>query len=100
MSEFKHTPGPWAYAPYTKRSFGIGQAGDCALYMVKCEYGDTTIDICRSDVRLMAAAPELLEALSLMITMAKTGMVDFNQHDEYVMWKAHAAIAKATGEQP
>lgn len=96
MQNTKFTPGPWAYAPYTKRSFGIGQAGDCALYMVKCEYGDTTIDICRSDVRLMAAAPELLEALiKLSNAYAFIKPPGYPKSDAELL--ANAAIAKATG---
>ncbi|MBC2768593.1 hypothetical protein [Pusillimonas minor] len=56
--------GPWAFAPYTKSSFGLGTRGDCATYLVKCQYGDTRDEKCIADVRYIAAAnPETVAKL-------------------------------------
>lgn len=42
---------------------------------------------------------EMLEALSLCVKAMKTGMVDFNPHDEYVLERATTLLDKAEGEQ-
>lgn len=93
----KHTPGPW-YALRGQRNISIRhKTGDKFLPMVNvasvrgnfpadCPYGSS-----EANARLIAAAPELLDALELI---ANTGM-DARQ----CMLTARAAIAKATGEQ-
>lgn len=55
-----------------------------------------TVALTPSDIRLISAAPELLEALESALATAT-----FEQHPHRA-WhdQAHAAIAKATGEQP
>jgi hypothetical protein len=49
----------------------------------------------KANARLIAAAPDLLEALQLIVQWDESG---FAQTDEQ-MSKARAAISKATGEQ-
>ena len=49
------------------------------------------------DARLIAAAPELLEALNALVA-AHGSILDLRESDELKL--ARAAIAKATGEQP
>jgi len=53
-------------------------------------------DVTHPDMRLMAAAPDLLEAL---IELADCGAEAWGEDRPCVKW-ARAAIAKATGEQP
>jgi hypothetical protein len=74
----KHTPGPWSHqiSRYEPEAFDIIEPGIGALAIVKSE----------DYARLIAAAPDLLEALK-ELTLER-GMTD----------KARAAIAKAEGQ--
>lgn len=91
----KHTPGPWAAtykhlgdAPFVVESGQPGEPnGGC--YMAEC-YGPDA----EANARLIAAAPELLEALELLLFAPPSGCVDHHAIDA----KARAAIAKARGE--
>ena len=75
----KHTPGPWKVE---RRSVLI----PIAPYEWAEAYGGT-----EANARLIAAAPELLEACKVAL-----GIIGFGaEHDQI-----SAAIAKATGEQP
>lgn len=86
----KHTPGPWQWS------------NGRLLHNVPGEYSDTILDIqdkvwrpTEEDARLIAAAPELLEALQDLDALRGP----FPPSDEAVeaAWrKASAAIAKAT----
>lgn len=89
----KHTPGPWKFGYTDNLEYPIIIGADDEIVCVMREGVST------KDGKLLAMAPELLEVLKLMVSMAETGMCDFNPHDEYVMDKAKALIDKATGEQ-
>ena len=91
----KHTPGPWAFAKYSKKRFGLGQRGEGAFFLLQCIYDDTDNPAARADARLISAAPELLASLSEMVAMMDSG----DEHGQGSEWhiKASAAIAKATG---
>lgn len=52
-----------------------------------------------ADARLIADASEIVEVLSLCVTAMKTGLVDLNPHDEYVMERATKLIEKHRGDQ-
>ncbi len=88
----KHTPGPWTLHPTALhpavRSVGTPDAGPRRICTVGTMNGNP---VDKANARLIAAAPELLDALELI---ANTGM-DARQ----CMLTARAAIAKATGEQ-
>lgn len=71
MSEF--TPGPWDY-----------DAEDFEIYALETF---ETLELTEPNARLMAAAPDLLEALKCLVD-GRAGARD----------KAKAAISKATGE--
>lgn len=85
MNEMKHTPGPWH----------VGDSGPfliCTLTQKVKVYADEMVHTdATTDARLIAAAPELLEACRMI---ADSGMRNA-AYDACV-----AAIAKATGEQP
>ncbi len=55
----KHTPGPWAFAKYSKKRFGVGQRGEGAFFFLQCVDDDTDNPQAWADARLIAAAPEL-----------------------------------------
>lgn len=99
MKEFKHTPGPWRTTPN-----GVVTSDSCQIAHV----GETSrpADMVGSferwdaDARLIAAAPELLEALDNLLSWAedihtpgKTTRINYHGMD-----MARAAIAKALGE--
>ena len=52
-----------------------------------------------ADARLVADGSDLLETMSLCVTAMKTGMVELNAHDEYVLERATKLIEKHRGDQ-
>jgi phage tail protein X len=105
----KHTPGPWelSEAEY-KEGFGtyrrveqVEQFGDVVGSVCMRHAVNHTLDACGdANARLIAAAPELLEALEVILRdhMAVHGVGDLEMQP--ALFQARAAIAKATGEQP
>ncbi len=90
----KHTPGPWevmdSFYPSIKEVFGASFKISCVMWATDLTEEDYKKR--RADLRLIAAAPELLEALQFVMTA----------HGEQLTTafeQAEAAIAKATGEQ-
>jgi hypothetical protein len=84
----KHTPGPWCM-----ESFFHGQ------YDVYSEVTDDFISggtISEADARLIAAAPDLLEALEKVVSFVDAGQGTWTVEEQQ---KARAAIAKAKGEK-
>ena len=102
----KHTPGPWHRLPGEANSgHPIYENGRLVMRIVQArEPGDTTFirvalvdsDNVHADARLIAAAPDLLEALE-----AVTDALALTHHKgetNTAVKKARAAIARATGE--
>jgi hypothetical protein len=101
----RHTPGPWAYSRWD-------QFGDTRFYVAQAEgapytpdysdvatliaetVSDERVQIQEANARLIAAAPELLEALVDVMFRH----VPFSDKSPYAE-KARAVIAKATGGQ-
>jgi hypothetical protein len=101
----KHTPGPWVVSPdsvTTVMEVGplkrfIAHATDLSVKCSSKEYDERD-----SNARLIAAAPEMLEALKW--TLARVERLAPHKAIEgdaalYEIAAARAAIAKATGEQ-
>lgn len=92
MKEFKGTPGPW-------RVNTIGEHwNNPALVHLEVTYGTDGECVCdtvyrREDADLIAAAPELLEALETLVVFTTP-----TKRNAAVLNKARAAINKATGE--
>lgn len=100
-----HTPGPW----FLLESDGVLQISDSEKHGNKAaivhwagfDAGDKTKKAKRANARLIAAAPDLLDALEAMLREF-TGQ-NYCAPDEYpvaklgAMRKAKEAIAKATG---
>lgn len=76
-----------------KRPWNVVGAGfnDDGVYFT---FDDTTIH--RGDVRLMEAAPDLLEALQLIISYHDDGNCELHSEDVAM---ARAAISKSLGEE-
>lgn len=91
--EFKHTPAPWKHT--------IRNANEIMTTFHGVTIGDVYLDITtanqKADSHLIAAAPELLEAL---IEMQRNGRKQgWNDKYESSMEKTRLAIAKALGKQ-
>lgn len=102
----KHTPGPWYVFHSAHRgrvdddgpgAFSIGDAQTAYSANILCsryQWPERAEEM-KANARLIAAAPDLLEALQ--------SILDDGLHCDVVPHlhaKARAAIAKATGEQP
>jgi hypothetical protein len=104
-SQSDHTPGPWEYVPstehhgpYVESSVG-GTICDCYVMSNPSapsvrNGGDSKPisffhEMADPNARLIAAAPEMLEALRAVVSVADRKTIEFD--------KAHAAIAKAEG---
>ena len=93
MSKFKGTPGPWGVRESSLSVSVVGQNGEVVFHE-----SDKRIPGVMDDARLIAAAPELLEALcktrrtiQALIDDGHMGYVDLRSSID-------AAIAKALGE--
>lgn len=98
MSAAKHTPGPWSFPPVPTDEFGVWQitAADGRSLMGNEQYYPW-VPVKKADWQLIAAAPEMLEALQHIVS----GFVEVygEKRSSGAMKHARAAIAKATGEQ-
>lgn len=102
----QHTPGPWAIKPMidedqvgifsgpgaSRGDWGGGYAGGSPRYVAVADKRDTPAETL-ANARLIAAAPELLEALEALLSYDNLGAYD----RATVRQQARAAIAKATG---
>ena len=94
MSVPKHTPGPWR----VERQNGSSTTSEWIIAGAKpgylAEVGDCGSGCAKANARLIAAAPELLEALEMAM---RRGRID---DSEEAMNQVAAAIAKAKESQP
>ena len=92
----KHTPGPWEikYHPDPCYRYISGPEHIALAQVVwRVEEEDRSPD-CEANAHLIAAAPELLEALEMMLEMSEMGGFGKAAAEDV----ARAAIAKAKGE--
>ena len=96
--EAKHTPGPWRATMGTSQMSDPGTTiyhqGRWGVYSDADSHGDQ-----EADARLIAAAPELLEALKHcedVFMRHEINRVDGEQISELALSVIRAAIAKAT----
>ncbi|WP_105739368.1 hypothetical protein [Cronobacter dublinensis] len=102
MKGFKGTLGPWA-ASTSDRSIGPICRDDDQSYGMILPVAWVEFDgepgIHHANARLIAAAPDLLEALQLSVDAMKEGRYVSYPEWHGVINKARAAIAKAIGEE-
>ena len=100
----KHTQGPWAVFPANYnvdgravRGFHINGHGNRLILcdLVPGKNTDRTTIVCEANARMMAAAPEMLEALQ-SVRMHKC-MFDTDEEFKSACNKVTAAIKKAGG---
>ena len=88
MSEAKHTPGPWQWTQHFDPTISIYKDGFGQIARLY----DSSAGTGKANARLIAAAPDLLDALQSIIEDIDS---EFGTDCDYN--KARAAIAKATG---
>ena len=95
----KHTPGPWK-VQWTKKESGkvdlilVGKGEDYTTAFVPC-FGDNA----ELNASLIAAAPDLFEALKFLFDKVESGQCEITVSGIALLWyqKARDAIAKAEG---
>ena len=95
MKENKHTKGPWL-AIVTETTGG----GNPAIWDITCKNGGIvaeSISHNEADAMLISAAPDLLDALDLLLNKVNAHYGVQNKHLISTIEKAEMAIAKATG---
>lgn len=102
MEEFKGTPGPWEW--WTSNSFlrlsskATGKDGD-VIDSFKMSDGHTSLSVKHEDMALIAAAPDLLEALQRFYRWYDDIYGDDCDYTgEHPIALAKASIAKALGK--
>lgn len=104
MEDYKYTPGPWKW--WTSNSFlrlsseATGKDGD-VIDSYKMSDGYTSLSVKYEDMHLIAAAPELLEALQEMVDIVKKHSYPTPDKPSSNYSRAEAAeavIAKALGK--
>lgn len=108
MSSGKHTPGPWKVVPdVVTNAVEMFEIAEVSHLRIVCDGrgdGFSVAGTPDADARLIAAAPELLEAAKLVIAWCEAeddhSKADFYQRMEMCRQSeaaCRAAIAKATG---
>ena len=99
-TESKHTQGPWRTNGCTvevANAWALRIAGAVPPSTLN-GYAPKSLDEAKANARLIAAAPEMLEALATLIGCAETDGMDGKSNVwRSAMIDARAAIAKATG---
>lgn len=96
MTNATHTPGPWIF---DERYFNVIDEEGRTI-AARPSYSSASCDVEEADMRLIAAAPELLAALSAVTACLRgfSGHEDFGPLDDEAVNAALVAIAKAKGE--
>lgn len=106
MSQAKHTPGPWEWSDKYRTADSERNTwsllGDGGYGILSCDGDENSPQSLgksgEANARLIAAAPELLDALRSMLVQFNFNTITGIVHDESaVIVKAREAIAKATG---
>lgn len=88
----KHTPGPWSYWNGICSPGGRVTQDETGTHIaIPTVYANAQLT--DANARLIAAAPELLEALKSVLDMVSSGKTSLG-----LVEYARSAIAKATGE--
>ena len=92
----KHTPGPWfaVGAQVETENDSVPDICTCDPQVMRQSHLDWHPRTVEANARLIAAAPELLEALEMMLEMSEMGGFGKAAAEDV----ARAAIAKAKGE--
>lgn len=90
----QHTPGPWTHEPYAYQQGALDQA------LIRDGAENQVAISTEANARLIAAAPELLEALQFALEIFEAEPVDVAPESiEEIIDQARAAINKALGTE-
>jgi hypothetical protein len=97
MSAPAFTPGPWTFNDPWAGFSSITDADGKLIFGIARGDPDETqpVPVCEANARLIAAAPELYEALNALLTY----VAGFDREGLPVFEQSAAALAKARGEQ-
>lgn len=96
MNEFKGTPGPWGVEDnghFYDINAVRGTVGNVCSSRSWFDNGEHRGPVAMANAQLIAAAPELLEALEMLVVFTTP-----TKRNAAALSKAYAAIAKALGE--
>lgn len=95
----KFTAGPWAIreVEHNPQRLNIQETSDFGYEIASVWGGGALDDAILANARLIAAAPELIQALEYLCRYAKTDGINLRPHD-FAVVQALAALAKARGE--
>lgn len=103
MEQFKGTPGPWRVSEkrgdlidIRHNSNGIGAI---SLNLAHVVARQSWLKEAEANAKLIAAAPELLEALQRITLMYEALMRDCGLEHKEMIATSHSAIKKALGEK-
>ena len=96
----KHTPGPWQYALEDGTTAFITEADGSTIICIRTTENTTGHRHLAANVRLIASAPDLLDALAY----CRAKIAYMQSHGEWyspgrAIEKADAAIFRATGKE-
>jgi hypothetical protein len=104
MTQKTHTPAPWLVAEDTGVIYVEGEENDFAICDTQAENTYClSFSQAIANARLIAAAPELLNALNVTVSalalyMSQSGKAAVDIGNDVTVKEALAAIAKAQGE--
>ena len=96
----KHTPGPW-HVDGRPRHEALEIHSESRRIARSLYEGGSEDNEANANAHLIAAAPELLEALKELCDMVD-GLfsIDYHAYDSFTTQPARAVIAKAEGQEP
>lgn len=95
MKKFKGTPGPWNYC--AEEPDWVTDSNDNIAVAMVTRY-NTDAEAQHANAKLIAAAPDLLEALQRITPLYEALMRDCGLEHKEMIATSHAAINKALGE--
>jgi len=93
----KHTPGPWRYSQAKNNRWYAFGADNRPIVVPNVAATNRHLEEMEANFCLIAAAPELFEALKNMLALYQSGTSDPQQSPGQFCREAEAAIAKAEG---
>lgn len=97
MSNTKFTPGPWVYKQYQKGVWGVGDP-NTNDQIAKLEWNKEYDSEAGANAALIAAAPELYEALGNLLLEYSAISDSGNANHKNEIAAANRVLAKARGE--
>jgi len=100
MTRLRHTPGPWTVGKHSMSAVFADKrlVASCAGYSSSDDQEATHLEN-EANANLVAAAPDLLLALSWLVGLKDGRPTDYEEQKPLAWAAARAALAKATGKE-